>query len=81
MVGTSTGGAPYDREPLAHLAGLVLGARHQPSSRRAQLSHQFSFARLVTVLPMVTIRLSGLESLPFANLGSVAPRTAGSVNP
>ncbi len=39
MVGTSIGQAPWLTQPVAHLAGLVLGARHQhgPAVQRAAL--------------------------------------------
>ena len=78
MVGTSIGSAPYEvsRSLISPAWSLVRGTSTvQPYS--ARLSHQFSFARLVTVLPMVTT--SGPVSGPA---GSAPPSsTPGSVSP
>src|SRR5206468_959475 len=46
---------------------------------RARLSHQFSLARLATVLPMVTITGDGAAaSLPSSNVESVSPPSVDS---
>ena len=78
MVGTSIGSAPYEvsRSLISPAWSLVRGTNtFQPY--RARLSHQFNFARLVTVLPMVTTSgpVNGPAGLPPPS------RTPGSVNP
>src|SRR3954464_3778302 len=77
MVGTSIGDAPCDTSfsLISPAWSLVRGTSTvQPYS--ARLSHQFSFARLATVLPIVTT--SGPVSGPA---GSLAPMAALSLRP
>src|SRR6476620_5468645 len=77
MVGTSIGDAPCDTSfsLISPAWSLVLGTSTvQPYS--ARLSHQFSFARLATVLPIVTT--NGPVSGPA---GSFAPIAALSFRP
>src|SRR2546421_329739 len=80
MVGTSIGNAPcaVSRSLISPAWSLVRGTSTvQPYS--ARLSHQFSLARLTTVLPMVTITGDGAAaSPPNSSAESVSPPSVDS---
>src|ERR1700748_2768425 len=75
MVGTSIGRAPcaVSRSLISPAWSLVRGTSTvQPY--RARLSHQFSLARLATVLPMVTTTGDGAAPSPLrSRFASVSP--------
>src|SRR5271156_4200080 len=80
MVGTSIGSAPcaVSRSLISPAWSLVRGTSTvQPY--RARLSHQFSLARLATVLPMVTTTGDGaLPSVLTSRFESVSPPSVDS---
>src|SRR4029078_3514854 len=77
MVGTSTGNAPWEtRFSLISPAWSLVRGTSTVQPYRARLSHQFSLARLATVLPMVAT--SGPASGPA---GSLAGRVGLSSRP
>src|SRR3954465_3710220 len=76
MVGTSIGNAPWDTSfSLISPAWSFVRGTSTVQPYRARLSHQFSLARLATVLPMVT------TSGPARGAGSVPASVAVSSRP